>query len=57
MEPAQVLELRPEKSTGNESQDTQRFRGVMHEELDRFLNRLMVVFQPDQKPTAAPWPT
>jgi hypothetical protein len=53
MEPAQVLELRPEQSTGDESQDTQRFRDVMHEELDKFLDRLMVVFETDQKPTVA----
>jgi hypothetical protein len=53
MEPAQVLEFRPEQGTGVESQDTQRFRDVMHEELDKFLDKLMVVFETDQKPTVA----
>lgn len=53
MEPAKVLEFRPEQGTGVESQDAQRFRNVMHEEFDKFLDKLMVVFQPDQKPTVA----
>jgi hypothetical protein len=39
MEPAQVLEFGQEQSAGVESQDTQRFRDVMHEELDKFLDK------------------
>ncbi|MCU0588841.1 MAG: hypothetical protein MUF52_11885, partial [Syntrophobacteraceae bacterium] len=53
MEPARVLDFSAEKWAEDKSKIPQRFRDAMHEELDKFLDKLMVVFEKDRRPSVA----
>lgn len=53
MEPARILDFCAEKRLKRESKGLERFRDAMHEELDKFLDKLMVVFEEDQRPSLA----
>lgn len=53
MEPARILNFSERNRAETGSQGSQRFRDVMHEELDKFLDKLTVVFEKDQRPTVA----
>jgi hypothetical protein len=53
MEPACILEFSAEKCLEDKSEGPQRFRNAMHKELDKFLDKLMVVFEGDQRASVA----
>jgi len=53
MEPARVLGFSAEKCPEGKSKGLERFRDAMHEELDKFLDKLMVVFENEQRPSVA----
>jgi hypothetical protein len=53
MEPARVLDFCQEKWLEGKSYYTERFRDVMHQELDKFLDEVMGVFEDQRRPSLA----
>jgi hypothetical protein len=53
MEPAQILEFCVQKCPEDKSESVQQFRDTMHKELDKFLDKLTVVLEKDERPTVA----
>lgn len=53
MEPARIVDYSGKSSTEGEARGREQFREFMHEELDKFLDKLTVVFEEDRKPTVA----
>lgn len=53
MEPARVLDFSVKRCHETTSEGPERFRDAMHEELDKFLDKLMVVFEKDERPRVA----
>lgn len=53
MEPARVLDFCEVERLAGQAESQQRFRNVMHEELDEFLNKLTVVFDTDESPSVS----
>jgi hypothetical protein len=53
MEPARVLDFCPEKWLEGKSYYRERFRDVMHQELDKFLDEVMGVFEDQRRPNLA----
>jgi hypothetical protein len=53
MSPASVLEFRQSTASQSERTSTERFRQVMHEELDKMIDRLAVVFDEGRRPSLA----
>lgn len=53
MEPAQILGFCAQKCPEGKPGSIQEFRDTMHKELDKFLDKLTVVFEKDERPTVA----
>jgi len=53
MSPAAVLEFKQSISSQSEGTNPERFRQVMHEELDKMIDRLAVVFEEGRRPSLA----
>jgi hypothetical protein len=51
MSPAAVLEFRQPASSESAEKSTERFRMVMHDELDKMIDRLAVVFEEGRRPS------
>lgn len=53
MEPARILDFCVQKCPEGKPEGIQQFRDIMHKELDKFLDKLTVVFEKDERPTVA----